>query len=255
MYVLFEFVESFSLHNFLRHTSIRAVRVDTETRKKPFELSSMLASLDTVDHHGIPVSAYSRMALRQPTDLLHVGSRSSRAHRAQPLVLRFRDYHSRARDTRTERRAMGAQIKRKPARNVTSPAIEPPGIECPHFFGYCKHEANLRVARKERLSMRRSRPAQDCVRVDDKRFFGSSHTCFKTFLGQPFRDLEWASGRQPEIVCTPSIKGGTSARLHPWGRRDGNIFPAARGLGIVPIMAALAGVLLAPWPGWEVMVF
>ncbi|CAN0224667.1 unnamed protein product, partial [Ectocarpus sp. 4 AP-2014] len=64
----------------------------------------------------------------------------------------------------------------------------------------------------------------------------------------PFRDVEWASGRQPEIVCTPSIRGAAPPSLQPWGRlrRYNHDTMATRmGFGVVPIVAAVTGLLLA----------
>eukprot|EP00903_Cladosiphon_okamuranus_P016076 g14840.t1 len=79
------------------------------------------------------------------------------------------------------------------------------------------------------------------------------------FPGQPFRDLEWASGRQPKIVCTPSIKGAAAPSLQPWGRRLNNKIAAGfgvrTGFGVVPVVGAIAGLLVASWHGWQHAVF
>lgn len=73
--------------------------------------------------------------------------------------------------------------------------------------------------------------------------------------GQPFRDVEWASGRQPEIVCTPSIKGAAAPSLQPWGRRrryNYDKMATTAGFGVVPVVATVTGLLLAMC--WESVV-
>ncbi|CAM9264295.1 unnamed protein product [Pylaiella littoralis] len=82
------------------------------------------------------------------------------------------------------------------------------------------------------------------------------------FPGQPFRDVEWASRRQPEIVCTPSIRGAAAPLLKPWGRRHyfnnritAGIIRTGIGFGVVPVVAAIAGLVLASWPCWRNAIF
>eukprot|EP00904_Undaria_pinnatifida_P006650 jgi/Undpi1/3114/HiC_scaffold_15.g06488.m1 len=71
------------------------------------------------------------------------------------------------------------------------------------------------------------------------------------FPGQPFRDVEWTSRRQPKVVCTPSIKGAATS-LRPWTRRK---IGMGIEFGVIPVIVAATSLLLALWSNWKNSLF